>query len=185
MGSIYMVLTFSIMVPMALLTGAIIDYLSAELQTNDYDIQAGIQASLVKSLLEESCEDVLIRGNIEEVMAGDANRSEAGFQNGKTRYFILNIQPVRGDESPAYVLRGFTKGSGLSLVNMLPEPGDACNGEYQIPRFTRYDVCRVDRRMMLSRVNADWTWEWLADGAKPNTRREYLFCPDGLLLTRR
>ena len=62
MGAIYMVLTFSIMVPMALLTDAIINYLSAELQTNDADIQSGIQASLVKGLLEESCQKALDRG---------------------------------------------------------------------------------------------------------------------------
>ena len=185
MGAIYMVLTFSIMVPMALLTDAIISYLSAELQTNDADIQSGIQTSLVEGLLEQSCEESIDRG-IEEVMVGDAKRSEAAFDQGKVRYFILNLQPDRSEqEGPAYVLRGFTKGSALSLNNMLPESGGDCTAAYQIPAFTRYDVCRVEQRRMLSRTSADWRWQWLADGETPNTSRDYLFCPEGLLLTRK
>ena len=188
MGAIYMVLTFSIMVPMALLTDAIINYLSAELQTNDADIQSGIQASLVKGLLEESCQKALERG-IEEVMVGDAKRSEEVFGQGKVRYFILNIQPYRsGLEGPAYVLRGLTnqvEQPALSLSNVLPLSGGDCPSDYQAPAFMSYDVCRVDQRRMLSRRSADWRWQWLADGETPNTNRDYLYCPKGLLLTRK
>ena len=188
MGAIYMVLTFTIMVPMALLTDAIINYLSAELQTNDADIQSGIQASLVKGLLEDGCVEAVDRG-IEEVMLGDAKRAEKVFDEGKVRYFFLNIQPGRGDlEGPAYVLRGFTDKddqSSLSLSNILPLSGDECTSDYKTPVFTRYDVCRVNQRSFLSRTSADWRWRWLDDGETLNTSRDYLYCPKGLLLTRK
>ena len=187
MGAIYMVLTFSIMVPMALLTDAIINYLSAELQSNDADLQVGVQAALVQSLLNDSCQDLVDRGiEIEEVLVGDAKRDAEGFDGGKIRYFILSVQPDQSEQTGvAYVLRGLTNQDeqpNLSVINMLPSPGEACTN-YQAPIFSRYDVCPVPERNMLNRTSASWRWQWLEDGELPSTTRDYLYCPDGLLLT--
>ena len=193
MGAIYMVLTFSIMVPMVLLTDAIINYLSAELQTNDSDIQAGIRARFVSSLLTDSCPQALNHG-IEEVIVGDATRTVDGFAEGKVRYFIFNVQPDLPDQrGSAYVLRGLTdqkKQPKLSLDDMLPIPKsdaktDCSSSSYKSPVFTRYAVCPVPERRMLSGTSADWRWKWLDDGEEPSTSRDYLHCPDGLLLTRK
>lgn len=188
MGPIYMVLTFSIMVPMVLLTDAIINYLSAELQTNDSDIQAGISARFASSLLTDSCTQALNRG-IEEVTVGDAMRDARSFADGKIRYFIFNVQPDLPDQrGSAYVLRGLTdqkKQSDLSLDNMLPIAKADCPGSYKLPVFTRYAVCPVPERRMLSRTSADWRWQWLDDPEELSTSRDYLYCPDGLLLTRK
>ena len=188
MGAIYMVLTFSIMVPMVLLTDAIINYLSPQLQTNDSDIQAGISARFLSSLLTDSCAQALSRG-IEEVIVGDATRTVNGFAKGEVRYFIFNVQPDLPDQrGSAYLLRGLTdqeEQSDLSLDNMLPIAKTDCSSSYKLPVFTRYAVCPVPERRMLSRTSADWRWKWLDDGEEPSTSRDYLHCPDGLLLTRK
>ena len=100
---------------------------------------------------------------------------------------ILNIQRWSGLEA-RHVLRGLTnqvEQPALSLSNVLPLSGGDCPSDYQAPSFMSYDVCRVDQRRMLSRRSADWRWQWLADGETPNTNRDYLYCPKGLLLTRK
>ena len=188
MGAIYMVLTFMVMVPMSLLTSAIINSLSNELQMNDIDIQSGIQYSLVQGLFdEESCVDV--DPAIEEVMVGDAMRDESLFNGGRVRYFILNMQPDRDNqEGAAYVLRGFTDTNqqaspALSLSSMLPMSREDCTSEYRPPVFSSYDVCRVDRRSMLSLSSPDWSWQWLAEGDRLDTRSDYIYCANGLLIT--
>ena len=195
MGAIYMVLTFSIMVPMALLTDAIINYLSAELQSNDADLQSGVQASLVQSLLSKSCNDLVKEPRfIEEVLEGGAEPVEEDFASDKVmvRYFIFGLQPGRPqDEQPAYVMRGVTKDS-VSFADLIPPPRDdlkgpkrECDVSYEPPVLTRYDICPVKIKSMVNVDSRDWSWEWLDDSEEfePNSKRNHVYCPDGLLLT--
>ena len=203
MGAIYMVLTFSIMVPMALLTDAIINYLSAELQSSDADLQAGVQTALVHSLLSKSCNDLVKEPRfIEEVLEGGAEPAQQDFEGQdprgddkdvRVRYFISELQPDRPEsEQPAYVMRGFTDDK-VAFTDLIPPPDNVgksppkrpCDSSYKPPVFTRYEICPVKTKSMVNVDSKDWSWEWLEDTEEfdPDPKRDHVYCPDGLLLT--
>lgn len=179
------------MVPMALLTEAIISYLSSELQTSDQDVRQGILAAHAQKLLDPatSCEQ-LRRAGIEELLVGDIDpisKNEVIFQKSGARYFLIGVQP--GDKEgfqPANLLRGESDNTSLNLSNMLS--ADSCapsNAKYKPPVFSSYSSCPVEAAGMLSRTSAEWRWKWIDDPVEINTKRDYIYCDYGLLLERK
>ena len=211
MGAIYMVLTFSIMVPMALLTDAIINYLSAELRTNDADIQTGIQSVLTHRLLDPvKCDDEIISGRVGRVLNSDKedfnednlrgmdardfeDKIRENNPDGKSvlpLYFILRHAPPGSDPSGVPPSASLLRVYGDDYDDVRPSdsspttPAEIIDCKLLATFLDGYDVCPVKDLTMLDGASSKWKWEWIAN-PRPDPNKDQIICDAGLVITSR
>ena len=200
MGVLYLLLSLSVMVPMAFLTEAVVSRLSTELQGSATDVTDGVAQRRVKKALASTGEPTAFFRNsglapcneavkigVRELLEGDASPPPP--KELSQRFFLFPDQPL-GKDGSGFLVRILID-SPPKNVTLLPD--GQCSSGYTAPatsigsnQVANFSICRVeDLSLLFSRKNAMWKWTWSSDAPVPPERVDYTLCEKGLLVVQK